>query len=68
VVLKSRSTFEDLLFAQAAFQPFTAAPERLQDRLGEDASRRCKMVRANPTVPLRPSFSSESARLNSSRT
>jgi len=35
---------------------------------GEEASRRCRMVSANPTVPARLSFSSASARLNSSRT
>ena len=34
VVLKSRSAFEDLFFAQAPFEPFPAAPEGLQDRLG----------------------------------
>ena len=35
---------------------------------GEEASRRCRMVRAKPTVPARLSFSIASARLNSSRT
>src|SRR5258708_3257848 len=35
---------------------------------GDDASRRCRIVRANPTVPARLSLASASARLNSSRT
>ena len=36
--------------------------------IGEDASLRCSTIRANPTVPARPSFSNASARLNCSRT
>ena len=33
VVLKSRSAFENLFFAQPPFEPFSAPAERLQDRL-----------------------------------
>ena len=38
------------------------------DHDGDEAKRRCRMVSAKPTVPARLSFSSASARLNSSRT
>ena len=69
---KSRPTslaaFEKLLLAKPLFQAFAAAAQGLVNGFGREARRRCRMVRAKPTVPLRPSFSRASARLNSSRT